>query len=360
MSTQQLFSVISPAPRDAWHALATVDPDTLTTQTPAWIDCICANGSYVDASRLYEFRDGKQVLLPLVQKRWLPHQLNTAASMPNAWGIGGTITSGSLQSEDLEAIFSDLQQEKYLDVHVRPNPLRGQIWAAARLERTVAVPRVAHVLSLEGGFDEVWSRRFKQAARAKVRRAERMGVEVECDTTGRLVPVFYQLFEKSLERWADHSHEPHWLARWRGHQRDSMDKFMSIARILGEACRVWVAWHQGQAVASLIVLQGANAHYTRGAMNLALAGPTNANYLLQKHAIEDACNHGCRSYHMGETGNSESLAFYKSRFGAVAHAYAEYHLERVPLTQIDGLLRKVVKQAIGFKEVGEQTPEGSA
>ena len=358
MKMKSAFSVKSPAPRDVWQTLAAHDSDTLITQTPAWIDCICEQGNYVDASRLYEFRNGKQIILPLVQRRWLPRAVNMAASMPHAWGIGGLLSSAPLVPEDIEAIFADLRQVKYLDVHLRPNPLHGDVWAAAQVGRTVTVPRLAHVLDLEGGFDEVWRHRFRQGTRANVRRAERAGVEIECDTTGKLMPVFYELFEKSVARWADQQNEPHWLAQWRAQQRDPLQKFLTIAHTLGEACRVWVARHNGTPVASIIVLQGANAHYTRGAMNQELAGPLHANYLLQKMSIEDACNHGCRYYHMGESGASESLAHYKTRFGAVAYPYAEYNLERVPLTQIDGIVRRSVKRVIGFKDISEHGQDG--
>ncbi|MGH2909670.1 MAG: hypothetical protein ACRDK8_10280, partial [Solirubrobacteraceae bacterium] len=81
-----------------------------------------------------------------------------------------------------------------------------------------------------------------------------------------------------------------------------------------------------------------------------LAGPTRANYLLHSLAIEEACAAGCRHYHMGETGESESLAQFKTRFGARPHRYAQYHLERVPVTAADRRLRAVVKRTIRFRD----------
>jgi hypothetical protein len=162
--------------------------------------------------------------------------------------------------------------------------------------------------------------------------------------------VFYALWERSLARWAAQQHEPVWLARRRGHHRDPYAKLERIARTLGDACRVWVAWHDGEPAAALIVLQGTNAHYTRGAMDKDLAGPTRANYLLHRLAIEDACAAGCRRYHMGESGRSASLAQFKTRFGARPHPYAEYRLERVPLSAADAGLRTAVKRAIRFRD----------
>ena len=140
------------------------------------------------------------------------------------------------------------------------------------------------------------------------------------------------------------------LARWRGRHRDPIGKFESMATSLGQAFRIWVAWHQGRPAAAILVLQGANAHYTRGVMDKALAGPTRANYLLHSLAIEEACAAGCRCYHMGETGRSNSLAQFKTRFGARPYAYGEYHLERLQVTAIESRIRGAVKRIIGFED----------
>jgi hypothetical protein len=85
-------------------------------------------------------------------------------------------------------------------------------------------------------------------------------------------------------------------------------------------------------------------------MDKDLAGPSRANDLLHRLAIEDACRAGCRSYHMGESGSSESLAKFKRGFGACAVAYAEYRLERLPLTGMDNRARGLVKRLIGFQD----------
>ena len=112
-----------------------------------------------------------------------------------------------------------------------------------------------------------------------------------------------------------------------------MSKFSRVFHHAGHLCRIWVAWKDGQPVASIITLTlGRNTNYWRGAMNAALAGPTRANYLLHRLAIEDACRAGAERYHMGETGSSESLAQFKSRFGARRVDYVELRVERLPLT----------------------------
>lgn len=347
----QTLSVTSPAPRDVWRDLLKADPEALVSQAPEWIDCLCAIGGFEDASRLYETPRGRQMVLPMVRRRGLSVALTTWASFPNSWGMGGLVATGPITAEDVAAVFADLANQPVLRTTLRPNPRAGDTWAEAKPPGVIAIPRLAHVLDLEGGFDRIWTTRFDSMTRRNVRKAEKSGLVVECDTTGKLVPVFYELFRKSIDRWAHQQHEPILLARWRGGRRDPLEKFQILAERLGEACRIWVAWSHGQPAATILVLQGANANYTRGAMDKDLAGPIRANDLLQKLAIEDACRAGCRYYHMGESGSSDSLARFKSGFGAVAYPYAEYRLERLPITRVDDLMHRLVKRLIGFKNV---------
>jgi lipid II:glycine glycyltransferase (peptidoglycan interpeptide bridge formation enzyme) len=121
--------------------------------------------------------------------------------------------------------------------------------------------------------------------------------------------------------------------------------------LAGSAFRLWIARVGGEPAAAILVIQDREAHYTRGAMDERLAGPTSANYLLHSLAIREACQAGCHHYHMGETGGSSSLAQFKSRFGAVAISYAEYRFERLPISWIDERTRDLVKRVIGFRDV---------
>jgi hypothetical protein len=345
-----MIRVTSPAQRSVWEAVIKKDPDVLVSQTPEWLDCICATGNYEDASRLYEISGRGAFVLPMVRSKVFPAFASTFYSPPNAWGMGGLIGDVHVQPEDVEIVVKDLLGQPGLRKIIRPNPLSYAVWSNIQGRGITAIPRKAHVLDLQGGFDYVWSKKFDTNTRRNVRKAESSGLTIECDQTGRLVPIFYQLMELSVDRWADHQHEPHWLAHLRFHQRDSIKKFEMIAKNIKSACRIWVAWHHNEPVAAILVLQGTNVNYTRGAMNLKLAAPIRANDLLHRCAIEDACQCGCRFYHMGETGQSDSLAHFKGRLGAEAVPYAEYHLEKLPITHINTKLKDFVKRLLKFKD----------
>jgi Acetyltransferase (GNAT) domain len=346
--------VITPAPRDAWWEVYHADPNALIYHAPGWVDLLCTIGRYEDASRLYQLPGGRLAVLPMVRRTI--GGIQRESSFPPAWGMGGMLAAGGLRSSDVAAAFADLSSRRVAQISLRPNPLTGPVWTAAQPRSAVALPRLAHVLDLEGGFDHVWSKRFTGSARTAVRKAERSGLTVECDASGRLLPVHYELFERSLERWAAQQHEPRMLALWRGRRRDPLAKLSAIAKSLGESCRLWVAWVGDRPAASVLVVRGPSANYTRGAMDKDLAGPTRANYLLHRLAIEDACIAGCRHYHMGETGSSKPLAQFKTRFGARPYPYAEYHLELLPFTAADRALRSAVKRVIRFNDAPDARP----
>ena len=344
LATAPRACVVSPAPRADWEEVVRADPDALVTQTPAWSQSLCASTGARDASRLYDFGDGRRFVLPLVRPRLAP----VAASFPPAWGFGGLVGAAPRPAE-VGAVLRDLERLPLARVRIRPNPLHADAWAAGSPEGWTRIERRAHAIDLRDGWDEAW-KRFSSRARNHVRRAERSGVEVETDATGRLLPVFYELFMRSVDRWAEKQHEPLALARWRAHRRDPVDKLAGVLRGCDGAGQLWVARVDGRPAAAILVLRGANAHYTRGAMDIELAGPARANYLLHRLAIEDACRAGCTTYHMGETGSSGSLAQFKEALGAEPHGYAEHVTERLPLTTADSALRTAVKRVLRFSD----------
>lgn len=63
------MQVVTPAPRPLWRRLLDADTDALADHGPEWIDAMCDDGRYVDASRLYELPDGRRFVLPLTRRR---------------------------------------------------------------------------------------------------------------------------------------------------------------------------------------------------------------------------------------------------------------------------------------------------
>ena len=338
---------ISPAPRDAWREVLEADPYALETQSPAWTDAMCDGGAYEDVSRCYDV-GGRVTILPMLRRR-VAGLVAFDAANPLQCGAGGLLAPGGPTPADTAVVFRDLAERHVVVQTVWPNPLLAPQWAPSAPASATVVPRLGHVLDLEGGFDHVWSKLFYKSSRRGARHAEREGVTVECDTTGRLIPEFHALHSQAVSRWSRLQHEPHWMAMRRHRRNDPLEKFEAIARCLGERCQVWVARIGAKPIASMIVLQGNNAYDFRAAMDEDSTS-YRANDLLLRLAVCEACTAGCRSYYMGDSGHSATLGQFKERFGARRYDYAEYLLERLPISTAEEAVKRAVKRAVRFRD----------
>jgi Acetyltransferase (GNAT) domain len=348
-----LLSVVSPAPHTVWQEVFDRDAEAVPYQSPLWTDALCRSDHRRDASRFYTFSDGTQMVLPVVEHRWVPAAVDLAGSMPWGWGMGGLVSTSTVRAEHVRAVIDDLTTHaRYLRLSIRPNPRAGDVWKAAMPAGVRRVARLAHAIDLEGGFDTVWHTRFSASTRKYVTRAEEAGVVVECDDRGRLVPAYYDLFRRATQRWAAQQHEPLLLARLRGYRRDPEQKFATIAQTLRGACRMYVAFVDGQPAAACLILCYQNVNAARVVLDRERVGRSGAPDLMMKRAIEDACKAGCRYFHQGESGTSKGIADFKRRLGGTAYAHEEYYLERLPVTAVDHGLRTGVKKLIKFKDLG--------
>jgi CelD/BcsL family acetyltransferase involved in cellulose biosynthesis len=107
-----------------------------------------------------------------------------------------------------------------------------------------------------------------------------------------------------------------------------------VTRHFGADCTTWVAWHGGQPAAANIVLRaGAYVKAWRGAMDKDIAAPVCATELLDRLAIEDACQKGYRFYDLGGAEPGSSLARFKENLGATLRFTHELRAERLPVSR---------------------------
>jgi hypothetical protein len=307
---------------------------------------------FTDATRLYEFADGRRFVLPLVRRSGPRGAGGWLWSLPRSWGSGGLV-GPHLDADVVDTVLDDLESLRAARVVVRPDPLHGQWWKAAARPTMHTSTRRAHVVDLAEGADGVWAR-LPALTRRNLRLAEKRGARVEVDHSGSLLPVYQRLYTMSVARWAAKQNEPVALAQWRAARRDPTVKFETIAQHLGKAFTLYVAFAGNTPAAAIMVLFGRTASYLRGAMDRDVAAPVRANDLLQWTAIQAACAAGCSHYHMHDTGTSASLARFKERLGAVPVDYCDYRIERYPITPVDTALRTAVKRAIGFRDADDQ------
>jgi hypothetical protein len=340
--------VTSPAPRADWEDLLAADPTSLVDQGPQWNDVLTATAPYSDASRLYELDDGRRFVLPLVRRRGITGPAGVESAFPDGWGIGGLV-GPDRDASAVAAVLTELAGRREVFTRIRPDPLDGDLWSEAAPAGVVPRPRRAHVIDLRPGPEALRANLHKSTRRNLVK-GEKADLDVTNTATPEHLAAYYRLYELSLQRWAERSREPQWMALWRGRRRDPLSKLSTMAERLGDRFRLWLAWQGGEPVAGSIILLGNTAHGTRGAIDRERAGPTRASFLLEWLAIEEAIDAGCASYHLGETGTSASLATFKEGFGGRSCAYQDLRIERLPLTRADLAVRSGVKRVIGFRE----------
>lgn len=343
----EIVKTVRPAPREIWSEVFRKDPFALECQSPEWADAMRAAHGFGDASTQYETSDGRTLIVPMLRRR-AGGLIRMDSANPPACGIGGVLADGGVRREETVAVLGDLAARRTPSITLSPGPFQADVWRGGDHHGAREHTHRVHLLDLNGGWDEVWARRFNKTSRRGVRFAERNGVTVETGTGGELVAEFYELLEGAVDRWSRMQHEPTWLARRRMHARDPLTKFEALGRCLGDRFQVWLARVDGELAAASLLALGANAHEFRAAMDYDLR-TFKATDLLQANMIKAACAAGCRYYYLGESGTGP-LGTYKERFGARPVVFSEYRFERLPLERMQRGAKTVVKRAIGFKD----------
>lgn len=295
--------------------------------TPEWLESACEVGDFDDASRLYECPDGRQVVLPMLRRPSRIPGLSSEWSMSRGWGFGGPVSSGRLRSEDVATVLRDVLARSGCRTIIKPGPYTDALWGQAPA-RWRAGPHLVHLADLTDGFADLWSKRFASGMRNHIRKAEKRGVEIEWDTTGKLLEVHYDLYLRWTRRRARERNIPASAALRLAKRRDPLAMYEALARRFGDRCWVGVAWKESEPAASLVMLwNGAHAHYWRGASDRERARHSYASHLLLGRAMEAAAGLGCEQFHMGQSGGVESLMRFKEHLGGERRQYHEYRFE---------------------------------
>ncbi len=337
--------------RPAWDDLVAQEKRTPLSRTPEWADCICSTGRFTDATLLLRGGDGRRFILPRLRRARAASLVKQFESPPVEWDLGadgsGFLGEGGPASPgETRALIQEVQRHAGLRTRVFVAGHDAEAWEAAAPSTIHATAETAQVLDLSGGFSTVWSKRFTSKVRSNARKAERRGVVVESDKTGRLVPAFDLLYRSSVDRWAQERGLPLPVMRWLAMRRNPQSKYALVANRMGERCTIWIASRQGEPIAGLIVLsKGPWAIFWRGAMDKERSRGTGANEFLHRCAIETATAEERQSYDFG-LSQIDELRKFKASFGAVEVPVRTYYIERLPTAAAQAAGRKAAKQAV--------------
>lgn len=346
------------AARSGWEDLVAQDRSIVLSKTPEWIDCICSSGGFSDATVLFRGEDGRRLILPRVKRRGVAGLFEAP---PPGWDLGsaasgflsepgpndpGPNDTGSPSPIQTRALAQAIWRQPGLRTRITVGGQDAEAWAGAVPSAIYSTARTAQVLDLRGGFGTVWSGRFTSKVRSNARKAERRGVVVESDSTGRLVAAFDSLYRSSVDRWAQQRSLPLTAMRWLAQRRNPRRKFATVAARMGEHCTIWMASRDGEPLAGIVVLtRGPWATYWRGAMDSERARGTGANELLHRCAIEAACVAQRRSYDFG-ISQTDDLKRFKSSFGTADVPVRTYYFESLPTAAAEAKGLQAAKEVI--------------
>lgn len=320
-------AVVTPAPRTDWQQVLRADPGATVQQTPEYFSAVLRATGGRDASRSYHLADGRVLVLPLVGRTVIPG-VRVEEAYPAAFDSGGLLATGGLRAEDVAVVVADLRTSGAASTRLAGDHHTAAAWEAGRRPGVVVTEIRVDVVDLTQGLDHLRARQFHRSVRKGLRKADRADVTVEVDTTGSLLPVFYDIYLAWTDRRAELSGLPRPVARRLARRREPWTKFAAVAEALGDRCRTFVARHQGRPVAACVTLLHAPyATAWRSYSVKELAAPVAANTALQVRALEDALDQGCTAYDLGQSTGVAGLQEFKQHLGAEPRHLLELRLE---------------------------------
>lgn len=163
------------------------------------------------------------------------------------------------------------------------------------------------LVSLEGGFDAVWSR-VSPKRRQLCRRGEEAGVRVRPLVSEEEVRRFHDIYRAESRTWGGVHPHP-------------LDLFVELYRRRGHGVIIWGAFLDG-------ALLGAHIDFYYGGTAQAWQGGTTerakeyeTGALLIREAMAEACRRKMDVFNLGSSGGNEGILFFKESLGGREHRY---------------------------------------
>jgi len=286
--------------------LESTESDYSLSQTYEFGDALTrAYDEYSYEPRIFEFSDGLTLLFPLIRIRRRPGFLRCFEAMPFSLNGNPLAIGEALTAEHLTAAVRSL----------RAHSIRINLGSSDQLPLKSANDRkepyglegagyFVQMLSLEDGFNQVWTNCFSSKVRQQCRMSERKGVEIYSSTGLGDFEDFYSIYANATKGWG-YQTPPYPLALFR-----------AMATLAGNGIELKLARVEGRNVAGVLLLHGRRATFGWiGAMRKEFARyhPTVA---LFRSVISDACGRGMDWYDFGAYGKLDSVREHKERYGA--------------------------------------------
>lgn len=173
----------------------------------------------------------------------------------------------------------------------------------------------AMVLVLDGGYEEIRSR-FRPSVRNKIRKAEKMGVEVRRAEIPEDFEAYHAMLSAMHREWGTR------LPFGRAF-------FAALAEVQGDSVQMWLALHEGRIVAGDLNFAHGETVFNWSNVSRLEGRRLGTNNLLHVHGMRHAVESGrIRTYNMGSSAGLPGVAAFKEAFGAVRTPYRRLRLEK--------------------------------
>ncbi len=294
------------ATQEEWDTITEADPTSTYSQTREWYEIWSQyDGLHID-TKIFEFSDGPQVLLPLAYASYFHGIIKKYLSSPN--GVGGFVAKTPLNNDEKSVLYGVVKRISTITLIENPfsTILDGfNDWG---------IVDSTHVIDLTIGFDELfkkWSKGHSSAAKKGIRE----GVLVEIARNEESWKQYFHCYENSLKRWGA-----------RATSRYSWKLFELMLRKNSNKIKLWLA----KAADTNNVIGGClcfyhNKHiaYWHGAA-LEEYFSLRPIHTIQYYIMKDACDGHYHWYDMGSSGGHEGVRKFKEGFSPQEKALRIY------------------------------------
>lgn len=287
------------------------EADYALSQTPRFgVAMSQAFEDYSWAPRVFEFDDGRKVLLPSLRVRRRPSWLRCFESAPIGLNGAPIVADKGLERRHVAALVGELRPDM---LRVNTGATNGGPWGPEAADGLLEAVRCSsHVLDLEGGMERIWRERFTGKVRNQCRSAVRKGVEIRPASQKEEFGDYQGIYVSASRRWG-YALPPH-----------APPLFSALASLLGQGVDLKLAWLAGRPIAGIILLHGRWSTLYWGAVMLKEFASYSPHNALLRTAIEEACEQGKSRFDFGSSGVLESVRDFKESFGARPVQYWNY------------------------------------
>lgn len=263
---------------------------------------------YQNASKLFTFDDGTEVILPLMLTKKLKGTFTCYQSLP--LGVYGSLVSKDHVSNGrANEIINELKMPNLLIVE---NPFSGM-----KISSDDKVPMETQILRLkENGFKDLY-KNFRKGHRWAIKKSLKMGVVIDKAKTLDDFKEYYEVYQDSVKRWGRSATSNY-----------PLKLFENIYNLHSHSIKLYVAKLKDKIISGALLLYHNNhISWWHGATLSDYFNYYPAN-LLQSKLIEISCFEGYKIYDFNSSGGHEGVFKFKHHFGTEIINFGLYEFNK--------------------------------